>query len=173
MSQAWASNRKKGLITFFCASIAVLILAQASSFLVETRIEQGHSLRIFSWLHFTHIRNMGGIFGILQGKGWLFTTMSLIVLMGLMWFVARIQGMRMFEYACYGMIVGGGMSNILDRLIYGSVVDFIDVRGIAYWKYIFNTADVMIHLGIWPLVLFSILEARRQNVAKIKVSAES
>ena len=173
MSQSMASSRRNGLITFFCASIAVLILAQISSFLVETRIEQGHSVRIFSWLHFTHIRNMGGIFGIMQGKGWLFTTMSLIVLLGLVWFVARIRDLRLFEYVCYGMIVGGGLSNILDRLIYGSVVDFIDVRGIDFWKYIFNTADVMIHLGIWPLVLYSIFEARRQNVAKMKVSAES
>jgi signal peptidase II len=52
---------------------------------------------------------------------------------------------------------------VLDRLIYGSVIDFIDVQGIPYWHYVFNTADVMIHLGIWPMLAIGLWQARSAN----------
>lgn len=165
-------SRKKALLLFFLTSALVLAVSQLSSYLVYVNLEEGHSVKIWPFLHFTHIRNLGGIFGVLQGHGWLFTTMSILVLGGLMIFVLRIHGLRWFEYLCYGFIVGGGMGNILDRLIYGSVIDFIDIRGISFWKYIFNTADVMIHIGIWPLVVYSILETRRQETSKVKLPAE-
>ena len=60
-----------------------------------------------------------------------------------------------YEYICFGFVVGGGAGNITDRLIYGSVIDFIDIQQIPFWHYVFNTADVMIHLGIWPLLIIS------------------
>jgi signal peptidase II len=44
----------------------------------------------------------------------------------------------------------------LDRVIYGSVIDFIDVQNIPLWNYIFNTADLMIHVGIWPMLALSL-----------------
>jgi len=42
-------------------------------------------------------------------------------------------------------------------LVYGSVIDFIDIQHIPYWSYIFNTADLMIHVGIWPMLILSFL----------------
>lgn len=163
---------RKCMTLFFVTSVVVLALSQLSSYLIEKSIEEGHSVHIFGNLYFTHIRNLGGIFGILQGYAWLFTIMSIIVLVGLSWFVIRMRGMLIYEYFCYGMIVGGGLGNITDRLVYGSVIDFIDVRGIPFWRYIFNTADVMIHLGIWPLLIFVIMETRRENAAKVSASAK-
>jgi len=167
------AHSKKGIAVFLGTSALVLTLSQLSSYLVEARLPEGNSVKIFSFLHMTHIRNLGGIFGVLQGHGWLFTIMSLLVLFGLIVFVARMRGLRLYEYACYGLIVGGGLGNILDRLIYGSVIDFIDIRGIAFWKYIFNTADVMIHLGIWPLVVMSFFEAKREEPLTAKMTTES
>jgi signal peptidase II len=57
-------------------------------------------------------------------------------------------------------VVGGGASNVLDRLFYGSVVDFINVQHIPFWHYIFNTADVMVHAGLWPLLYFSLFPGK-------------
>ena len=72
--------------------------------------------------------------------------------MAYLWFGNSV---RRYEYVCFGFIVGGGASNILDRLIYGSVIDFIDIQHIPYWNYVFNTADVMVHVGIWPMLILS------------------
>ena len=49
--------------------------------------------------------------------------------------------------------MGAAAANICDRLVYGAVIDFIDIQGIPYWHYIFNIADTAIHLGVWPLVI--------------------
>ncbi|CAM2064573.1 signal peptidase II [Sulfidibacter corallicola] len=138
-------------------------LSQVGSYLVNANLAQHQSVQVFSFLHFTHVRNMGGIFGIMQGKGWVFATLSFLVLAVLVTYICMARNIRRYEYICYGLIVGGGASNILDRFIYGSVVDFIDVRGISFWHYIFNTADVMIHLGIWPLVLISLLWHQKEE----------
>ena len=75
------------------------------------------------------------------------------------------RNLQRYEYICFGFVVGGGASNILDRLLHGSVIDFIDIQHIPYWNYVFNTADVMIHLGIWPMLLFSILAARSSQTS--------
>ena len=75
----------------------------------------------------------------------------------------RNSALNRLERVCLGLIVGGGFSNVLDRVLHGSVIDFIDVRGIPHWHYIFNTADVLIHLGIWPLVLYYLLAPNAQK----------
>lgn len=137
-----------------------LLVAQLVGYWVNANIPEGSSLQINALLNFTHVRNHGGVFGMAQGQGWLFGALSVLLLAGVcayLWFgtvLARV------EYLCFGLIVGGGASNILDRWVYGSVIDFIDVQGIPYWHYVFNTADVMIHLGIWPMLALTLFASR-------------
>lgn len=155
--------KRKEIKRFFLVAFLALATAQLGSLLVYKFLPIGRSVELLPFLNFTHVRNLGGIFGLFQGKGWIFGAVSLLFLVGLVWFVIRDRSLKPFEYICYGLILGGGGSNIVDRLIYGSVIDFIDVRGIPYWKYIFNTADMMIHLGIWPLLLYGFFAARDQD----------
>lgn len=98
---------------------------------------------------------MGGVFGMLQGHGWIFGLFSVALITGLILYLYWGKQVQPYEYYCFGFIAGGGLSNITDRLIYGSVVDFINIQGIPYWQYIFNTADVMVHVGLWPMLYFS------------------
>jgi signal peptidase II len=137
-----------------------LLVAQLVGYWVNASIPEGSSLQINALLNFTHVRNHGGVFGMAQGQGWLFGAFSVLLLAGVcayLWFGAVLARV---EYLCFGLIVGGGASNILDRWLYGSVIDFIDVQGIPYWHYVFNTADVMIHLGIWPMLALTLFASR-------------
>jgi signal peptidase II len=137
-----------------------LLVAQLVGYWVNASIPEGSSLQINALLNFTHVRNHGGVFGMAQGRGWLFGAFSVLLLAGVcayLWFGAVLARV---EYLCFGLIVGGGASNILDRWVYGSVIDFIDVQGIPYWHYVFNTADVMIHLGIWPMLALTLFASR-------------
>jgi signal peptidase II len=137
-----------------------LLVAQLVGYWVNANIPEGSSLQINALLNFTHVRNHGGVFGMAQGQGWLFGALSVLLLAGVcayLWFGAVLARV---EYLCFGLIVGGGASNILDRWVYGSVIDFIDVQGIPYWHYVFNTADVMIHLGIWPMLALTLFASR-------------
>ena len=135
----------------------VLFLSQLIGYWVNSSIEINSSLEINSFIHFTHIRNYGGIFGLGQGMGWLFGLISITLLIAVSAYLWIGKNIYRYEYICFGFIVGGGASNILDRLVYGSVIDFIDIQHIPYWNYVFNTADVMVHVGIWPMLLFSFL----------------
>ena len=143
---------------FGLVSTLVLVLSQVTGLWVNNTIPVNSSLEVSSLVHFTHIRNYGGVFGMLQGQGWLFGLISLGLLAGVVAYLWVGQGIKRYEYIFFGFIVGGGASNILDRLIHGSVIDFIDVQHIPMWNYIFNTADVMVHVGIWPLLLMSFLD---------------
>lgn len=148
--------RPRYLAIFVLVSLFCLGVSQLGSYLVNTRIPLGTSVEISSALYFTHIRNMGGVFGMAQGKGWLFGLFSLALIIALIAYLMRGRTVRAYEFVCFGFIAGGGLSNVLDRLVYGSVIDFIDVRGIPFWNYIFNTADTFVHIGLWPMIFIGL-----------------
>ncbi len=146
-------------MTIFSAiALTVMLVSQIGSYLVNSMIPMGSTVEWTPLVHLTHIRNMGGVFGMFQGRGWLFAIFSVALIGGLIVYLLRSTSVRPYEYVCFGFIAGGGISNILDRLIYGSVVDFINVQHIPYWHYIFNTADVMVHVGLWPMLYLSLFE---------------
>jgi signal peptidase II len=144
------------MLIFFCVTFIVLLISQVIGFEINQQIKEYSSVRINEFIYFTHIRNHGGIFGFLQGKGWLFAIFSTILLVAMAGYLWVSEQISRAEYICFGLIAGGGASNVLDRLIYGSVIDFIDIQHIPFWNYIFNTADVCVHLGIWPLIFLSL-----------------
>lgn len=152
-----ADQRPRYLAGFALISATCLALSQLGSYLVNTRIPLGTSVEISSVLHFTHIRNMGGVFGMAQGQGWIFAVFSVLLITALVVYLLRGRQVRVYEFLCFGFIAGGGLSNVLDRLVYGSVIDFIDVRGIPFWHYIFNTADTFVHIGLWPMLFIGLL----------------
>jgi signal peptidase II len=152
-----SDQRPRYLAGFAVISAICLGLSQLGSYLVNTRIPLGTSVEISSFLHFTHIRNMGGVFGMAQGRGWIFAVFSVLLITALVVYLLRGRQVRVYEFLCFGFIAGGGLSNVLDRLVYGSVIDFIDVRGIPFWHYIFNTADTFVHIGLWPMLFIGLL----------------
>ena len=149
-------SRKQLLRRFTLIALAVIVISQTGSYLVNTYIPIGSSIELGQFLYFTHIRNMGGVFGMFQGRGWIFGLFSLLLIIALIVYLIRSRGVQPYEYICFGFVVGGGTSNVLDRLIYGSVIDFIDIQQIPFWHYVFNTADVMVHVGLWPMLYFSL-----------------
>lgn len=148
-------QRNKHLFAFGAIALTVLLVSQIGSYVVNANIPLGETVQWSSFIYLTHIRNLGGVFGMLQGHGWIFGLFSVALITGLILYLYLGKQVQRYEYYCFGFIAGGGLSNILDRLIYGSVVDFINVQGIPYWQYIFNTADVMVHIGLWPMLYFS------------------
>ncbi|MDD9891402.1 MAG: signal peptidase II [Gammaproteobacteria bacterium] len=151
------SAKSTNLSLYFGIVLGVLACSQLIGYWVNNNIALNTTWEINGLIHFTHIRNYGGIFGLAQGMGWLFGLISVSVLGAVTAYLWLGKEVSRYEFICFGFIVGGGASNILDRLIYGSVIDFIDIQHIPYWNYVFNTADMMIHIGIWPMLLISII----------------
>jgi signal peptidase II len=146
---------------FAMSALLVLALAQLASYLVNRLLPLHDTYVVNSVLHLTHIRNTGGVFGIFPGNSLLFVVTSSVIVLALCVYLLKSPTSARYHFVCSGIIVGAAVSNIVDRLVYGSVVDFIDVQGIPGWHYIFNVADIGIHVGLWPLLLGTILWERR------------
>ena len=110
-----------------------------------------------STLRLTHIRNSGAVFGMMRGAGAYFTFFSVVaavVLIAVLFFSRRAS--RVVRISL-GLVLGGAVGNLIDRLRFGAVVDFIDI-GIgetARWP-CFNVADTAITVGVILLVLNSL-----------------
>jgi signal peptidase II len=110
------------------------------------------------FLKWTYERNFHGAFGLFGSNAVLLIGMAIVVLV-LFWFSFREAAARSrVVRVAFGMIVGGAIGNIVDRLHYGYVIDFVDFYRI--WPNIFNVADSCITVGV-ALLLLSSLVARR------------
>lgn len=111
-------------------------------------------------LHFTYIRNTGAAFSLFQGHDWL-RWISLIVSLALIAIGLFKSFNSIWEQLGLGFILAGAAGNGIDRLFFGSVVDFIDLRVINFA--IFNWADVSINLGVVCLLIYTFLYQPRSN----------
>jgi signal peptidase II len=153
--------QRRNRAAFAVTAVLVLAIAQSASHLVNRLLPLHDTYIVNSVLHLTHIRNTGGVFGIFPGNSLLFVATSSLIVLGLSIYLLKSPTTALYHYVCSGIIVGAAIGNICDRLVYGSVVDFIDIQGIPGWHYVFNVADVAIHVGLWPLLLGTLFWERR------------
>lgn len=125
--------------------IVVLVLDRLSKWVVQSNMTLGESRVVIpGFFHLTYILNPGAAFGMLQGQKWVLVTVSVIVLAALFYFQRKVpQGQKLMRVSM-GLIGGGALGNLWDRLLTGKVIDFLDFR---VWSYIFNIADSMIVIG--------------------------
>lgn len=149
------------IIAFFTFSLSQMI-----GYFINENLALYETYELNAFIHLTHIRNHGGVFGSFHGHGWVFAGISFVILAALCAYLFLGKNIKKYEFICFGFIVGAGCSNIADRFIYGSVIDYINIQGIPYWHYVFNSADTFIHIGVWPMILFSLLEIKEEAKTK-------
>lgn len=115
-------------------------------------------------LNFTYVLNTGVSFGLFGGGSgrWILSVFSILVAIGLAVWAWRAN--RLLLVASIGMIMGGAVGNVIDRIRFGGVVDFIDFSGTGLFPWIFNIADSGITVGVMLLILDSFLSERRSPV---------
>lgn len=146
--------------TAYAVAAATLVLDQVSKLWILGLLgrEQGSSLQLLGPLRLTMVHNYGMSFGLLKNSDWgrwLLTGFSIVVVVALaVW--AR-KGRKLLPALGVGMIIGGAIgNNLIDRVLYGYVVDFIDVSRL-YFPWVFNVADSGISIGVALLLLDSFL----------------
>ena len=126
--------------------------------------------QLASLFSFTFVKNTGVAFGLFPQLGGLFTILSALVIVGILVFHRAIAGTDLWVYGGLGLVTGGALGNLIDRLMRGFVVDFIDVNfwPLREWP-VFNFADSAIVIGVAVLLLdaflFSESEAMTDAVA--------
>ena len=110
---------------------------------------------IGSWLSLTFVKNNGVAFGMFQGIPHFFTLTSIVISIGaLLFYRFQLPNNRPWIQVSVGMIVGGAIGNIIDRIRYGYVVDFVHV---SWFPGIFNLADSAITIGVLMLAGYLLL----------------
>ena len=145
------------------AAVAVLVLwaDQFTKRLIVRSFLPGESRYVIPhFLKWTYERNVHGAFGLFGNNAVLLIAMAIVVLV-LFWFSFREAAARSaIVRIAFGMIVGGAIGNIVDRLHYGYVIDFIDFYRI--WPNIFNVGDSCITVGVGLLLLSSLVSRRHR-----------
>jgi len=157
-------NRTSNLSnTLVIAGVAILTLwaDQYTKRLVAKSFLPGESRYVIPhFLKWTYEQNVHGAFGLFGNSAVLLIGMAIVVLV-LFWFSFREAAARsLVVRIAFGMIVGGAIGNIVDRLHYGYVIDFIDFYRI--WPNIFNVGDSCITVGVALLLLSSLVSRRHR-----------
>ncbi|WP_332660397.1 signal peptidase II [Brevundimonas sp.] len=159
-------------VTAFVFAFLVVVLDQ----LTKAWIVSGLDLREIGRvnilppvLNFTWVENRGVSFGLF-GDGsarWMLSLFSILVSGILGWWALRAD--RRLLITAIGLIMGGAIGNVIDRIRFGFVVDFIDFSGTGFFPWVFNVADSAITIGVILLILDSLLSER---AAKVGLAAE-
>lgn len=122
---------------------------------------------IKNFFSLTFVKNTGVAFSLLEGKMPFIIIMTAITILFIIKYIKNTYPSKI-ETICYGIIIGGALGNLLDRIIYGYVIDFLDFQILGYSFPIFNLADTMIVIGVFLLLILSIIESRNQNENHIR-----
>ena len=139
----------------FLVSIIVFIVDIISKILVSNFMLEDQSIKIINnFLYFTYAKNTGIAFSFLEGNMLFIISMTLIIVVLLIKYVYN-KKLDLKEKISYGLVLGGAIGNLFDRIIYGYVIDFIDVYIFGYDYPIFNVADSCVVVGIILILLLS------------------
>ncbi len=140
---------KKYLLTFSTAFIVVL-LDQLTKFLIRKNFQLNESLPIISnFFHITYVTNTGSAFGLFKGLNLFFILFSIAVAIGILYFMKEIKQNEKMMQLAFGLLFGGTIGNLIDRIALGSVVDFLDFR---IWP-VFNVADSAVTISVMILIV--------------------
>ena len=135
----------------FLISIIIIFIDQITKFLINTSLQlKQSSALIKNFFHLTYIHNFGAGFGILQQQKWSLVFISIVVIGVIFYYFDRIKEKEILLQVLVGFTLGGTIGNLIDRIVYGFGIDFLDFR---IWP-IFNFADSFVTIGIIGLIIY-------------------
>lgn len=150
---------RKSPISFFAAALVVLALDQITKYYIKAHIGPLDVIHVTSFFNIVYAENTGSAFGMFKSFGSLFfviVSTSAVIALSVM--IVKDAGNR----SAYSLLLGGAAGNLLDRLLRGYVIDFLDVYvGTFHWP-AFNVADSALTIGI-ILLLYKAALAPHHN----------
>lgn len=153
----------KTSVAFFLALIVVL-LDQASKFWILNFLSVIDAKTLLPVLDLRLAMNHGVAFSLFNTFGmqtpWLLIGFTSVLSLAIIALILQSKSSENISRICYGLILGGALGNLIDRLRFGAVVDFIDCHIGAYHWPVFNLADSFICIGAFVLIVFSLIEGQ-------------
>jgi len=159
-----AAKRSASIWPWLGVALAVILVDQLTKTLISASFELNDSRTITSFFNLVRAHNTGAAFSFLAGAAgwqrWFFIGLGAVAALFIVWLLKRHGGQRLFGWAL-ALILGGAVGNVIDRVLHGHVVDFLQFHwGSAYFPS-FNVADSAITVGAVLLILDELLRVRR------------
>ena len=159
-----ASRRSGWLAPWLGIAAAVIVLDQLTKTMIVAALQLGDVHTVTSFFDIVRAHNRGAAFSFLNEAGgwqrWFFIGLGLAAAAFIVWLLARHGGQRMFGWAL-ALILGGALGNVIDRLLHGHVIDFLQVHWSSHYFPSFNVADSAITIGAALLILDELRRVRR------------
>ncbi|MCK3776104.1 signal peptidase II [Ensifer sesbaniae] len=144
--------------------LLALITDQVIKYLVELYLPFNQAVRVVPMLALYRTYNYGVAFSMLSGmEGWFIVGMRLAVVAFVLWLWKRTPKDRFFAHFGYALIIAGALGNLVDRLIFGYVIDYILFYTETWSFAVFNLADTFITIGAGAIILDELLHAKKAD----------
>jgi len=160
----FSAKSPPSLLLWLGVAAVVLLADQFTKILILGHYQLGDSTVVTGFFNVVRVHNAGAAFSFLSDASgwqrWLFVGIGAVAMVLILWMLRSNPTQRLFS-AALALILGGAVGNVLDRLLYGYVVDFIDVHWAGWHFPAFNVADSAISLGAAALIVDELLRVRR------------
>lgn len=158
------SAPSRGMLNWLGLALIILIVDQFSKVLLMGYYQLGDSTYVTSFFNIVRVHNRGAAFSFLSDASgwqrWFFTAIGLAAVLFILWMLKAHPGQRLFSFAM-ACILGGAIGNLVDRMLYGHVVDFLDLH-YQHWHFpAFNIADSAITIGAACLIFDELRRVRQ------------
>jgi signal peptidase II len=165
-SKSTFGKSSASLLPWLGLALIILIADQFTKVLITGYYQLGDSTYVTSFFNIVRAHNTGAAFSFLAGAGgwqrWFFTGIGLLAAVFIIYMLRSHPGQKLFSFAM-ACILGGAIGNVIDRLLHGYVVDFLDFHWRGMHFAAFNVADAAITIGAISLILDELLRVRRDK----------
>ena len=157
------------MVKWLWISGAVIVLDQLTKYWAQTQLELHRAVEVLPFLNWTLSHNPGAAFSFLADQSgwqrWFFTVIAFAVSVGLIVWLTRLQNTQRWLAIALTLVIGGAIGNVIDRMLHGYVIDFIDVYYKSYHWPAFNIADSAIFVGAVMLIIDSFKNPSQEKKA--------
>ena len=159
-----ARKSADGMLQWVGLGVILFLADQFTKVLILGYYQLGDSTYVTSFFNIVRVHNSGAAFSFLAGASgwqrWFFVGIGALAAIFILWMLRSHAGQRLFSFAL-ACILGGAVGNVIDRLLHGYVIDFLDFHWMGWHFPAFNVADSAISVGAVCLILDELLRVRR------------
>ncbi len=164
MAKTTFTKSSSAMLPWLGLALLLLIADQFTKVLIMGYYKLGDATYVTSFFNVVRVHNAGAAFSFLASAGgwqrWFFTGIGVLASFFIIWLLKSHAGQKLFSFAL-ACILGGAIGNVIDRSLYGYVLDFLDFHYAGWHFPAFNVADSAITVGAICLILDELLRVRR------------
>ena len=166
------------MLAWIIVIVALVGVDQVTKLMASSLLADGESVNVISGIfRFTYVENRGAAFGMLSEHRWVFLIISSVAIVAMLIYLWKFRPDSVWGCVAISMIIAGGIGNMIDRVVLGYVIDFLDFCAFPeIWPWVFNFADACVCVGGGILAVYLIIsmveEAKAEKAKKAELAKQ-